>query len=63
VPAKVIAAEGRVNDPNACSNSAGFVCSAEERRTNSDQQGQFAADVARNRNIVMISTAEVAVYA
>jgi hypothetical protein len=62
-PAKVIAQAGRVNNAILCSNSAGFVCTAEQLWTNSDQHGQFAADVAENRNIVMMSTAESAVYA
>jgi hypothetical protein len=62
-PAKVIAQAGRGNNAILCSNSAGFVCSAEQLLTNSDQHGQFAADVAQNRNIVMMSTAEAAVYA
>jgi hypothetical protein len=59
----VIAQAGRGNNAILCSNSAGFVCSAEQLLTNSDQHGQFAADVAQNRNIVMMSTAEAAVYA
>jgi len=59
----VIAQAGRVNNAILCSNSAGFVCGAEQLWTNSDQRGQIAADVAQNRNIVMISTAELVVYA
>jgi hypothetical protein len=62
-PAQVIAPAGRGNNAILCSNSAGFVCTAEQLWTNSDQHGQFAADVAENRNIVMMSTAESAVYA
>jgi hypothetical protein len=62
-PAKVIAQAGCANNAILCSNSEGFVCSAEQLWTNSDQHGHFAADVAQNRNIVMMSTADRAVYA